>query len=133
MGVNTIFCRQDKTIQELCMSICIRSIIFYNFCALRPIYVDSQKWACIIGYITHFMINEKKTLQLIFCKFCCSLCNFPTIQYTKDTYIKILVTCQTFILNWQTNYNIMKDINLSRSKRYISDILTYIFLVFFTV
>ena len=78
-----------------------------------------------------FYDKWEKTLQLIFCNFCCSLCNFPAIQYTKDTYIKILVTCQTFILNWRTNYHIMKDIHLSIcwSKRFISDILTYIFLV----
>lgn len=91
LGVNIIFCRQDKTIQELCMSVSTRSIIFYNFCAHRPIYVDSQKWACIIGYITQFMINEKKALQLIFCYFCCSCCYFLTIHYTKDTNIKIFI------------------------------------------
>ena len=55
--------RQDNVI-----TVCIPSIIifyFHNFCTHRPIYVDSQKWACIIGYITHNMINEEKSWMYI--------------------------------------------------------------------
>ena len=59
-----------------------------------------------------FYDKWEKTLQLIFCNFCCSLCNFPTIQYTKDTYIKILVNCQTYILNWRTNCYRIKIVDL---------------------
>ena len=82
LGVNTFLHigRQDNVI-TVCM---YRPSSFFIICvAHRPIYVDSQKWACIIGYITHNMINEEKSICRVYC---CTTC--VAHIFTADNTIK---------------------------------------------
>ena len=96
---NLYMVRQDNVI-----TVCIPSIIifyFHNFCTHRPIYVDSQKWACIIGYITHNMINEEKSwmyiVKLVLLKV------LLLTKHIKTTGIKSLLYVISIVTNTKNN------------------------------
>ena len=96
---NLYMVRQDNVITVYIPSIII--FYFHNFCTHRPIYVDSQKWACIIGYITHNMINEEKSwmyiVKLVLLKF------LLLTKHIKTTGIKKVYKVTFIVKNTKNN------------------------------
>ena len=106
---NLYMVRQDNVI-----TVCIPSIIifyFHNFCTHRPIYVDSQKWACIIGYITHNMINEEKSwmyiVKLVLLKV------LLLTKHIKTTGIKSLLYVILIVNNTKNAIDVEKQLRTS--------------------